>query len=67
MCKKSGGFFSMSRYKHTSKKKRLAKLSKLTRWAPFWSVPKIYGKTRKVHPGRHTKSKRNWRRTKTKA
>ncbi len=57
----------MSRYKHPSKKKRLAKKHKQTRWAPFWTVPKIYGKGRRVHPGRHTAIKRNWRRTKTKA
>jgi len=57
----------MSRYKHPSKKKRLAKLMRLTRWAPFWSVPKKYGKSRKVHPGRHTAKKRSWRRTRTKA
>ncbi|MBI3035740.1 50S ribosomal protein L39e [Candidatus Woesearchaeota archaeon] len=57
----------MARYKHPSRKKRLAKLRKQTRWAPFWTVPKIYGKTRRIHPGRHTKLKRSWRRTKTKA
>ncbi len=57
----------MSRYKQPSKKKRLAKLSRQTRWAPFWTVPKIYGKTRRVHPGRHTAVKRSWRRVKTKA
>jgi hypothetical protein len=28
---------------------------------------KIYGKGRRVHPGRHTEIKRSWRRTKTKA
>jgi ribosomal protein L39E len=57
----------MARYKHPSRKKRLAKLHKQTRWAPFWTVPKIYGKGRRIHPGRHTKIKRSWRRTKTKA
>lgn len=56
----------MSKYKHPSKKKRLCKLNKLTRWAPFWTVPKKYGKGRRVHPGRHTAKKRNWRRTKAK-
>jgi len=56
----------MSRYKHPSKKKRLSKLNKLTRWAPFWTVPKKYGKGRRVHPGRHTAVKRSWRRTKAK-
>jgi len=57
----------MSRYKHPSRKKRLIKLNKLTRWAPFWTVPRKYGKGRRVHPGRHTAVKRSWRRTKTKA
>jgi ribosomal protein L39E len=57
----------MARYKHLSRKLRLAKKGKQTRWAPFWTVPKIYGKTRRVHPGRHTAVKRNWRKIKTKA
>ena len=57
----------MSRYKPKAKKLRLAKKSRQTRWAPFWTVPKIYGKTRKVHPGRHTRVKRHWRRGKTEA
>jgi len=57
----------MARVKHTGKKKRLAKLGRQTKWAPFWTVPKIYGKSRRIHPGRHTAVKRSWRRTKTKA
>jgi len=57
----------MARFKHPSRKKRLTKLHRRTRWAPFWTVPKIYGKTRRVHPARHTHVKRSWRRTKTKA
>lgn len=56
----------MARVKHLSKKLRLIKKGKQTRWAPFWTVLKIYGK-KKVHPGRHTTIKRNWRRTRTKA
>lgn len=56
----------MARYKHISKKLRLAKKGKQTRWAPFWTVPKKYGKSRRIHPGRHTKIKRSWRRTRTK-
>ncbi len=56
----------MSRYKSVGKKKRLAKIGTQTKWAPFWTVPKIYGKGRRVHPGRHTRIKRNWRRTKAK-
>jgi len=57
----------MARFKHLSKKLRLEKLGELTKWAPFWTVPKIYGKGKAVHPGRHTSVKRSWRRTKTKA
>jgi ribosomal protein L39E len=56
----------MSRSIHLSKKKRLAKRGAQTKWAPFWTVPKVHGKNRKVHPGRHTAVKRSWRRTKTK-
>ena len=55
----------MSRRIHVSKKKRLVKRAAQTKWAPFWTVPKKYGKGKKVHPSRHTKVKRNWRRTKT--
>lgn len=57
----------MARYKHSSKKKRLAKEGEHTKWAPFWTVPKKYGKGRRVHPGRHTAVKRHWRRSSTKA
>lgn len=57
----------MARHIHLSRKLRLAKLGKQTRWAPFWAVPKKYGKGRRVHPGRLTAKKRSWRRIKTKA
>ena len=57
----------MARNKPKAKKLRLAKKASQTKWAPFWTVPKIYGKNRKVHPGRHTHIKRSWRRTNTKA
>ncbi len=57
----------MTDAKHPGKKLRLAKAGRQTRWAPFWTVPKIYGKTRRVHPGRHTAVKRSWKRTKIKA
>lgn len=57
----------MARYKSVGKKKRLAKAGKQTKWAPFWTVLKVYGKGRRVHPGRHTKVKRHWRRTKIRA
>jgi len=57
----------MTRYKPRAKKKRLIKKNTQTKWAPFWTVPKKYGKTRRIHPGRHTVVKRNWRRIKIKA
>lgn len=57
----------MARYKHPSRKKRLIKKGEQTKWAPFWTVPKKYGKGRVVHPGRHTAVKRSLRRTKLKA
>jgi len=57
----------MARVKHPSKKKRLAKKGRQTKWAPFWTVPKKYGKGRRIHPGRHTAVKRSWRRTSLKA
>ncbi len=56
----------MAHYKHPSRKKRLAKRARQTKWAPFWTVPKKYGKGRRVHPGRHTFVKRSWRRQKLK-
>jgi ribosomal protein L39E len=57
----------MTRNKPFPKKKRLAKLGRQTKWAPFWLIPKIFGVGRRVHPSRITHVKRNWRRTKTKA
>lgn len=56
----------MSKYKKLSKKLKLIRKKRQTRWAPFWTVPKIYGNGRRVHPGRHTVRKRSWRRTKLK-
>ena len=57
----------MARVKHPAKKQRLVKKKRQTRWAPFWTVPKKYGKGRRVHPGRHTAVKRNWKRNRTNA
>ena len=57
----------MARYKHPSRKKRLTKAGRQTRWAPYWVVLKKFGKTRRVHPSRATTVKRSWRRTKIKA
>ncbi len=56
----------MARNIHVARKLRLIKKGRQTRWAPFWTVPKIYGKGKKVHPGRHTEVKRNWRKIKLK-
>jgi len=56
----------MSRFKQPAKKKRLTKKNRQTRWAPFWTVPRKYGKGRKIHPSRHTAVKRSWKRTKIK-
>lgn len=57
----------MATNKHLSRKLRLIKLGTQTKWAPFWAIPKKFGKGRRIHPGRLTAVKRNWRRTKTKA
>jgi len=56
----------MARFKLPAVKKRLAKHLKQTKWAPFWIIPKAFGKNRRVHPGRVTKVKRSWRRGHTK-
>lgn len=55
----------MARNICTHKKKRLSKLGRQTRWAPFWTIPKIYGTNKKIHPGRHTVVKRTWKRGNT--
>lgn len=57
----------MGSRKPRGKKIRLGKKGKQTRWAPLWTVPKKYGKGKRVHPSRHTTVKRNWRKKKTKA
>ena len=57
----------MARYTHLSRKLRLAKLGRRTRWAPFWTVLKAFGKGKRVHPSRLTDVKRHWKRSSTKA
>lgn len=52
----------MAMYRHLSRKLRLGKRLRQTRWAPFWTIPKVYGQNKKIHPGRHTTVKRSWRR-----
>lgn len=56
----------MARYKGLSKKLKLGKQRKRTKWAPFWLVFKVYGEGKKIHPARLTRIKRSWRRTKLK-
>ena len=46
----------------SSKKRHLDKARSQTKWAPFWTVLKKYGKGKKVHPSRITHVKRSWRR-----
>ncbi len=57
----------MGTFANLPKKLRLAKRLRQTKWAPFWTVPRKYGKGKKVHPGRHTAVKRSWKRTRIKA
>jgi ribosomal protein L39E len=45
----------------SSKKRHLAKVAEQTKWAPFWTVLKKYGKGKRVHPSAHTHVKRQWR------
>jgi ribosomal protein L39E len=52
--------------KHYNKKVKLASANKLTKWAPFWAVIKIYGAGKKVHPSQITAQRRHWRRVKLK-
>ena len=56
----------MSKYKSHVKKLRLGKQAKRTKWAPFWAVPKTFGKGKRVHPSYLTRVKRSWRRTRIK-
>ena len=46
----------MATNKHPSRKKRLIKLAGQTKWAPFWTVFKIYGKD----PGDEEILTHNW-------
>jgi len=50
----------------SSKKRHLDKVGRQTKWAPFWTVLKKYGKGKRVHPSKHTHVKRNWRTRKLK-
>ena len=48
---------------HSSKKRHLDRAKRQTKWAPFWTVLKKYGKGKKIHPSRITHVKRSWSRT----
>ena len=50
----------------SSKKRHLDKAGTQTKWAPFWTVLKKYGKGKRVHPSAHTHVRRNWRTRKLK-
>jgi len=50
----------------TSKKVKLSRKTRQTKWAPFWAVLKKYGLGKRVHPSQMTAIKRSWRRTKLK-
>lgn len=56
----------MSKKRKTSKKIKLSKQAKRTKWAPFWVVLKKFGPGKKVHPSRMTRIRRSWTRTKLK-
>lgn len=46
---------------YTSKKRKLEKATKQTKWAPFWAVVRKFGPGKKVHPSVITHVKRSWR------
>jgi ribosomal protein L21E len=50
----------------SSKKKHLDKAKRQTKWAPFWTVLKKFGKGKRVHPSAITHVKRSWQRTRLK-
>lgn len=50
--------------KHNQKKIKLAVHNRRTKWAPFWTVVKKFGKGKRKHPSEMTKLRRHWRKTK---
>ena len=50
----------------SSKKRHLERAKRQTKWAPFWTVLKKFGKGKKIHPSRITHIKRSWARSKLK-
>lgn len=55
----------MARYKHPSKKTRLIKANRQTKWAPVFAILKKYGPGKRIHPS-YLSMKRSWRRNKLK-
>lgn len=47
-----------------SRKLKLGKQARRTKWAPIWVVLKKYGKGKRVHPSAVTRTRRSWTRTK---
>jgi len=52
--------------KSRSKKIKLSKHNRRTKWAPVWVVLKKYGMGKRVHPSQMTRLRRHWTRTKLK-
>ncbi|MCR4284567.1 MAG: hypothetical protein NUV97_00800 [archaeon] len=50
----------------SSKKRHLDRAKRQTKWAPFWTVVKKFGKGKKIHPSQITHVKRSWFRKKLK-
>ena len=50
----------------SSKKRHLERAKRQTKWAPFWTVLKKFGKGKKIHPSRITHVKRSWASSKLK-
>jgi len=46
----------------SSKKRHLDRAKRQTKWAPFWTVLKKFGKGKRVHPSRITHVRRSWSR-----
>lgn len=47
----------------SSKKRHLDRAKRQTKWAPFWTVLKKFGKGKRIHPSRITHVKRSWLRS----
>ena len=54
----------MARTQGNSRKLKLGKQNRRTKWAPIWVVLKKFGMGKRIHPSRITRVKRSWRRTK---